>query len=190
MDCIEAILGRRSCRAFTNQIVEDEKLQKILTCATYAPSPVNKQPWEFIVVRNRAYNHKLQEEAEKVKSYIAERSKWKWVSKYKVDFISQAPVLIIVVGDPSKNGAEQFLNTPVNGYKQACAAAIENICIAAHCLGLGTLWFSLFEAKSAREIFSIASDKDPVGIICLGYPAKELVAPPRKAVCEKVQYID
>lgn len=59
MDCIDAILGRRSCRSFKNQPVEPDKIQTILRCAIYAPSPANKQPWEFIVVQNPTYNQRL-----------------------------------------------------------------------------------------------------------------------------------
>jgi len=48
MDCIQAILERRSCRNFLNKKVEEEKITKILECGFYAPSPVNKQPWSLL----------------------------------------------------------------------------------------------------------------------------------------------
>lgn len=98
--------------------------------------------------------------------------------------------MIVVVGDPSKNGAEQFLNVPGHGYEHACAASIQNICLAAHCLGLGTLWLSLYEKEDTRQIFNISTDKDPIGIVLLGYAAHEPSTPPRKELNDKVRYID
>lgn len=190
MDCLDALMTRRSIRSFKSDSVEPEKITKILECAALAPSPANKQPWEFLVVTNPEYNKKLQEAAIKAKVYLAERSGWKWIPSFSLGFVSQAPVMIVVVGDPSKNGAEQFLNSPGHGYEQACCASIQNICLAAHCLGLGTLWFSLYEKEDVRSIFGIPAEKDPVGIVLLGYAAHDPAAPPRKGLADKVSYLD
>lgn len=189
MDCIDAILNRRSCRSFLDKKVEEDKIQKILECAIYAPSPANKQPWEFLVVTDPAYNRRLQEAAEKTKIYMAERSGWKWLPAFRIDFLTQVPVLIVVVGDPAKNGAEQFTNEPSKGYLNACSAAIQNMCLAAYSMGLGTLWYSLYEKQSVRDIFGVPEDKDPVGIVCLGYPTQTFAAPKRMGLSEKVRYI-
>lgn len=187
MDCIDAIMTRRSCRSFSDKNVEEDKILKILECATYAPSPANKQPWEFTVVLNREYGKRLKEESEKTKAYLATRSGWKWLDSFDLEFVAQAPVLIVVTGDPSKNGAEQFLNLPGACYVDACSAAIQNICLAAHSLGLGSLWYTLYEKETAREIFGV--EKDPVGIVCLGYPATPPGQTRRKSLEEKVRYI-
>lgn len=190
MDCIETILSRRSCRSFLDKPVEEEKIRQILKCAIYAPSPANKQPWEFIVARGPEYGRRLREQAEKTKPYIASRSGWKWIPHYRLDFVSEAPVLIVVVGDPAKNGAEQFLDEPSSGFEHACSAAVQNICLAAHSLGLGTLWLSLYEKSDARAIFGVPRDKDPMAIVCLGYPARVSSAPARQGLAEKVRYLD
>ncbi len=190
MDCIEAILSRRSIRSFVDQKVEEEKINIILSCALASPSPANKQPWEFIVIKNVQCRSMIQKEAEQAKAYLAERSGWKWLPGFKLNFITEAPVLIAVVGDPSKNGAEQFLNVPSEGYINACSAAIQNICLASHSLGLGTLWLSLYEKEAVRKILGIDAQKDPVGIVCLGYPAGNPPTPPRKGISEKVRYIE
>lgn len=190
MDNLEAILTRRSCRDFLDRPVESEKIEQILTCATYAPSPANKQPWEFIVTQNPTYNQKLRASSEATRGYVAERSGWKWIPHYKLEFITQAPVLLVILGDPAKNGAEQFLNFPTSGYEHACAAAAQNICLAAHSLGLGTLWLSFFEKDFARELFHIEPAKDPFAIICLGYPARATGAPARRSPAEKTTYLE
>lgn len=190
MDCMEAILNRRSCRSFKSQPVEKEKIKTLLEAAIYAPSPANKQPWEFIVVTNPTYKAQLKETSDITKEKLAARSGWAWLPNFKIDFVAQAPVLIVVVGDPSRNGAEQFLDVPSPGYLEACSAAIQNILLAAHTQGLATLWFSLYEKADVRNIFHISEDKDPVGIICVGYPEKIGAAPVRKGIGDKATFID
>ena len=190
MDCHEAIIGRRSCRNFQQQPVEQEKLEKLLEAAFYAPSPANKQPWEFIVTRNRKYNERLLATSDITRQKLAQRSGWKWLPVFDLGFLLQAPVLIVVVGDPSRNGAEQFLDEPSPGYLEACSAAVQNMLLSAFGLGLGTLWFSLFEKADVREIFGISEDKDPLGVICVGYPEKLGSAPARKGIADKVTFLD
>lgn len=190
MDVFEAIKGRRSCRRFLDRPVEKEKIMRILDCANYAPSPANKQPWEFIVVTHKSYHEKLRDASEETRKVLADRSGWKWMPTYRVDFVTEAPVLIAVVGDPARNGAEQFLDEPAKGYEQACSAAIQNMMLAAYAEGLQTLWFSLFEKKDARAIFGISEDKDPLAVICVGYPEQVGSAPPRKDLETKVRFIE
>ena len=190
MECREAITGRRSCRAFTGQPVEKEKLTAILEAAIYAPSPANKQPWEFLVATDPKYNARLKETSEITKQKLADRSGWKWLPTFNLGFLLEAPVLIVVLGDPSRNGAEQFLDEPSTGYLEACSAAIQNMLLAAHDQGLATLWFSLYEKSDVRKIFAIDDDKDPVAVICVGYSQRPLVAPARKGIEEKVKFLE
>ena len=190
MECMEAILNRRSCRNFKSQPVEKEKVLSMLEAAIFAPSPANKQPWEFIVSTNSVCNAQLKQTSDFTKEKLAARSGWSWLPNFKIDFVTQAPVLIVVVGDPARNGAEQFLDVPSPGYLEACSAAIQNMLLAAHAQGLSTLWFSLYEKADVRNIFHISEDKDPVGIICVGYPEKIGPAPARKGIADKVTFIE
>jgi len=189
LEMFEALLTRRSCRRFIDQPVEREKIMKILECAISAPSPANKQPWEFIVTENPKYAQEFKVAVETVKEKLAVRSGWKWLLTYSVDFLLQAPVLIVVTGDPERNGAEQFLDEPGIGYEHACCAAIENMLLAAHGLGLAALWFSLFEKRDARRIFGVDEKLDPVAIVCLGYTDIRSIAPARKDLATKVNFL-
>ena len=54
MDVFEALFTRRSIRKFTAEPVSDEDLQLVLKAAMCAPSAHNKQPWHFVVVRDKA----------------------------------------------------------------------------------------------------------------------------------------
>ena len=190
MDCFEALLGRRSCRDYKSEPVEKEKIARMLEAAIYAPSPKNAQPWEFIVVSNPEYSKKVKVISELAKNKVAERSGWKWMPNFNVDFLLQVPTMIVAVADSSKYGGEHFLDEPSPGYLEGCTCAIQNMMLAGHALGLGTLWWSLFEKKDVRALFEISEEKDPIGIICVGYPERLGTAPVRKGLNEKVRYID
>ena len=164
MDVFEALLTRRSCRRFIDRPVDRKKIMKILECANSAPSPANKQPWEFVVTENPKYNQELKLAVDAIKDKLTDRSGWKWIPAYSMEFLLQAPVLVVVVGDHERNGAEQFLDEPGVGYEHACCAAIENKLLAARGLGLATLWFSLFEKRDVRRIFGIGDKSEVSGL--------------------------
>lgn len=190
MNVFDAILGRRSCRKFFPRPVEPDKINKILECAIHAPSPKNSQPWEFIVTSNPLYNQKVRAATEAAKDKVAARSGWKWIPHFKVDFITEAPVLIVVVGDPNVYGGEHFLDVPSPGYQQGCSAAIQNMSLAAYALGLQSLWLSLFEKADVRAIFDIPAEKDPIAVLCIGYGEPPGVAPRREELEKKVRFLD
>ena len=189
MDLIAAIKGRRSCRDFLQEPVDKETILKLLELATWAPSPLNLQPWKFLIITDKDIKSKIYEEALRCKKWGEEVSGWGWLGKYSVEFLKDVPVMIAVIGEPKKTGLDAFLEEGNVGYQYACAAAIQNIHLAAYSLGLGTLWFTLYNKKNIRKILNIPDDKNPVSIICLGKPATELKAPKRKPIEDKVIWI-
>lgn len=190
MELYEAILNRRSCRKFLPRPVREEDVSRILEAASWAPSPANNQPWEFIVVRSAALRERIFSAAESCKKRLFEKSGWKWLGRYSLEFLKEAPVLIAVAGIPGKSGADLFLEEGSGfGYQHACAAAIQNMLLAAHGLGLGTLWFSLFEKRDLREILGMGVDRDPIAIVCLGMPSTPPMKAPRENVEKKTRYL-
>ena len=136
-------------------------LESILEAGTWAPSPLNMQGWEFIVITSSDVKERVFDEAERCRRWALEKSGWKWLDSYQVDFLKQAPVMIVVVGDPKKTGVDMFMEEGMVGYQAACAAAIQNIHLAAHSFGLGSLWFTLFDKKALRGILEISDEKTP-----------------------------
>ncbi len=189
MELFEAIKGRRSCRSFSQEGVEEDIIMKILESASWAPSPMNAQSWEFMVIENPDIKEKIFQEADYRRKWGQEVSGWKWLGKYSVEFLKTAPVLIVVIGDPKKTGLDAFLEEGGVGYQHACAAAIQNMHLSAHALGLGTLWFTLFDRNEIRKILDIPQDKVPLAIICVGKPEGDIPTPPRKDIKEKVTFI-
>ncbi|MFO7600171.1 MAG: nitroreductase family protein [Candidatus Desulfacyla sp.] len=189
MDIFTAIKERRSCRKFLPEPVGDEIIEKILEAAAWAPSPLNLQPWEFMVITNDEIKTKIHAEAIRCKAWALEKSGWNWIGGYKVDFLKSAPVIVAVVGDPKKSGVDMFMEGGSTGYQHACAAAIQNMLLAAHALGLGGIWFTFFDKSPVREILGIDPKKTPIALICLGRPDGDPTAMPRKDVREKTSYV-
>ena len=188
MDVFKAIKERRSCRDFLSDPIEEETIDKILEAAVWAPSPLNMQPWRFRVIMNQGIKDKIYDEAERCRAWALEESGWKWLDGYNADFLTSAPVIVAVTGDPKKTGVDMFMEEGGVGY-HACAAAIQNMHLAAHSLGLGSVWFTFFDKKAIKEILGIGEEESVIALVCLGKPAGELSAVPRKDVKEKTIYM-
>jgi nitroreductase len=151
MNIIDIIINRRSVRKYLPTTVPDETIEELLRAGMYAPSAVNKQPWHFIVVRER----KTMEDIMKVHPYAS--------------MLKQADAVIIVCGDI------QLANTPEYAPVD-CAAATQNILLAAHGLGLGAVWLGLHpreeRKKAISTLFKLPDHVMPFSIVSLGYPAE------------------
>ena len=189
MDIFAAIESRRSCRNFLSAPVDLADIERILEAAAWAPSPLNTQPWEFIVITAEEKKTEIFEEAERCKAWAIDQSGWKWLNSYALDFLKQAPVVIAVVGDPQKTGVDQFQTEGTVGYQLACAAAIQNMLLAAHALDLGSLWFTFFDKSELRKILDIPAEKTPVSLVCIGKTDQPPPSVPRKDVSKKTTYI-
>jgi nitroreductase len=189
MDVFTAIRERRSCRAFLPVPLAEETIEKILEAAIWAPSAMNAQPWEFIVITNQAVKERIYLEGEERRKYLHEKSGWKWLGHYQVDFLRSAPVIVAVVGNPDKTGADRFLEGGGMGYQHACAAAVQNMLLTAQALGLGSLWFTLFDREKMREILGIDPAKVPLALVCIGNVAGQPLQTARKAALERTKHI-
>lgn len=190
MELFTAIAERRSCRNFSPEPIAEELVLKILEAASWAPSPLNAQPWEFIVITSADVREKTFAEGDRCRKWAFEKSGWKWMESYSVDFLRKAPCIIAVVGDPKKTGADMFMEEGGSmGYQQACAAAIQNMLLAAHSLKLGSLWYTLFDRNKLREILNLDSEKIPLALVLLGKSAGPPQKVPRKGVEKKTRFV-
>ncbi|NIS59807.1 MAG: hypothetical protein GTO13_03595 [Proteobacteria bacterium] len=190
MELWEAIRNRRSCRKFTPQEVKEGDLQGILEAATWAPSPANNQPWEFLILTNQEIKDQLHAACLKSKDEALQKSGWRWLGKYEIDFLLEAPIIVAVLGDPEKTGVDQFVGDSRDGYKYACAAAIQNMLIMAHSLGLAGLWYTLFDQTTVKGLLNVPGDRTVCALVCLGKPGAEPLQTPRKPLEELVRRID
>lgn len=153
METYEAILERRSIRSFSDAMIDNDIIDKLLSSAMAAPSACNKRPWEFYVIKNRG----LQEQLRHVSRYSNMNSS----------------LIIIVAGNDKRS-----LNHKVNDFWiQDCSAAIENILLTAVELGIGSCWCGLFPmvtpVKKVRELLKLEEYITPMALIHLGYPTEK-----------------
>ncbi len=149
MDAYETILTRRSIRRYTDQDVSEEMVEKLLRAGMAAPSAGNQQPWHFMVIRDRDTLVKITE-----------------VHPYS-KMLLNAPLAILVAGD-------ERAQVHPGLWPEDCAAATENILLAAHALGLGAVWLGVYplEARLSEinSVLTIPSEITPFSLISVGYP--------------------
>ncbi|MFO7925004.1 MAG: nitroreductase family protein [Bacteroidales bacterium] len=158
MEATEALFTRRSIRKFKPVPVPDDQLNTILKAGMYAPSARNEQPWHFIVTNKEDLKEKLM----KAHPYAS--------------MLSEAPLAILVCADTD-------LELSTGYWPIDCAAATQNILLAAHANGIGSVWLGVHprrERKDAiRNIFDLPGNIEPFALIALGYPAEEKEKPER-----------
>jgi len=144
---MDNILARRSIRHYVdNKPVEREKIQILLEAAMAAPSACNLQPWEFVIVDDHAA-------LEAMKPFIRGGQ-------------FNAPMAMVVCA------RTEVVPWPGNGWQIDCAAAIQNMMLAAVEMGLGSLWIGDFDRQRVGEYLGIPQGVEMVNIVYFGYPAE------------------
>jgi nitroreductase len=147
MDVIQAIKGRRSVRKYTQGPVSEEQVTQILEAGRWAPSRGNSQPWKFIILKDAQIRIDL---AEAIPNG---------------QFLAESPLGIAVAVNPKSSKHPE----------QEGAAAIQNMLLAAHALGLGTCWISVYGTdceEKAKSILQIPDDEWLISVVSIGHPAE------------------
>jgi len=175
MNVIDAIMERRSVRRFKEDKIPEADVAKIVEAVRMAPSWANSQCWEFIIIYDEAIRTKLSEEifpgGNPAKKGIVE-----------------APVVVVGLGKENVAGVYdgKLITDKGDWFMYDVGIAMQNLCLAAKGLGLGTVHVGAFDARKAEEILGVPDGVRVVALTPLGYPAKEGGAPPRKEVKEFV----
>lgn len=168
MDTLKAISTRTSVRNFLQKEVPLEVIRKILEAAVRAPSGGNRQPWRFIVVTDR----------EKIKAFDPE---------YHQSCIEDAPAVIVACANPHDTWEKYDENDEC--YILDTAAAMENMLLAIHDLGLGGVWILSFSKSEVRRQLNIPLHWKIVSIIPFGYSKEDNKPRPRKKL-EEVAFLN
>lgn len=152
MDTITAIKTRRSVRNFTDQQIPDDILQEILEAGRFSPSPLNSQPWHFIIVKNKDTISSLMPKAQ------------------HGSFLTQANVVVVVTVDRQAKVDTWLSEHEQHVYSGACA--IQNMWLAAWSLDVGGCWVTVDE-KTTRGILSIPDNQIIIGSLALGFPKEK-----------------
>ncbi len=150
---LQSIFSRRSVRDYQAKEVDDRLVSDLLEAAMAAPSAVAKDPWEFIVVRDR----------EMLGQIVTGLPNGK--------MLADAALGIVVCGDLQRahDGQLSYL-------LQDCSAAIENLLLAANILGLGACWLGVHprpeRVAHVRSLLHVPEHVIPVSIMSIGWPAE------------------
>ncbi|MED3725530.1 nitroreductase [Priestia filamentosa] len=160
---------RRALRDHDGRPVEDEKLEKILEAATWAPNDRMREPWTFYVIKAEA--KKRYEEL--AYTYLEERFPTKpHLVESSMKSVKNTPVHIVVTADVVEGDEEA---TGDNVYGVCCA--INSMWLAAEELGLGFVWrtrgVGLIRDERLYEFIGAPEGKQIVGNLFIGYPTEE-----------------
>lgn len=179
MDTIEAINSRRSVRKFIDKPIEEEKLSTVLEAVRMAPSWANMQCWRLIVVKDPATRAQISE-LSYVESYFSTRG---YKSNPAMKALADAPVVIVACAVPEQSG--EMAGQPY--YLTDIGIAAENMMLAAHSVGLGSVFVGVFNEEKIGDLLDIPPGVRIVGLFPMGYPQGEAKAgPPRKPLDEIV----
>lgn len=177
MDILQVLEARRSVRAFTDQAVTDQQRDQLIAAAAWAPSPLNLQPWQFVIITEPDAKKAVIEVCKAAHQAVMDAGGPDWVAKYSFDFLDQAPMLIAVLFEPKKGGLGSYFNNPM-GALSAASASIQNLMLMASEMGLGTTWFTFYDPENMRIALGAPEDLEVAGILPVGVPAGETKAPP------------
>jgi nitroreductase len=148
---MESILTRRSVRRYTTDPVSEVQVTELLRAAMAAPSAGNQQPWHFVVVRDSD-----------VRGVIAGANPYGGMAR-------EAPVVIVVCGDLTRDYRPGF-------WIQDCAAATQNLLVAAHAAGLGAVWCGTYPREERmgpiKAVLGLPEHIVPFSVVPIGYPAE------------------
>jgi nitroreductase len=180
-DFFDVVSRQRAYRAFADTPLSDDDIAAVLTAATYAPSAENKQPWEFIVVRDaeaRAALGELTRRAWETEGRAFSEGRLSPKTFADVDRgatggIAAAPVLVVVCAD-NERGLEQTVPSSI-------FPAIQNMLLAATARGLGSALTTIAVGFRAEltELLALPRHVVPVAVVPLGHPARPLGRPKR-----------
>lgn len=171
MGILETIKNRRSIRDFTDQELSHEAVDTLVEAILWAPSAGNLQSRKFYFVFNKDVRNRLAQAALLGQTFIA-----------------SAPLVVVACAD--RRTASRYGERGMNLYSiQDTAASTQNMMLAAHEVGLGSVWVGAFREEKVAEILDLPDNLRPVAVIPVGHPAKIPKAPARVSRDEAVKFI-
>jgi nitroreductase len=188
LDLFEAINNRRSIRRYTTDPVDDQKITAILEAGRWAPSWANTQCARFVVVRDAKVKAALADTVNKMKTPDG-----KEVPTSAANALNTVPVVIAVCAEigksgtkPGSTGASEYITDKGDWFMFDTALAVENMALAAHGLGLGTVIIGAFDPIKAEKVINVPKGYRLTVMFPVGVPAQPGKAPPRKELSELV----
>ena len=176
------VTRQRACRSFSTEPVGDGAIELLLNAATFAPSAENKQPWEFVVVRDDA-----------TRAAIGDLSRRAWDAHGRA--FSESRLTAEMLADVDRGATGGVANAPVNivvcadvqrGLEATIPSsifpAVQNLLLAATALGLGSALTTITTGfrREMQGLLGLPEHVWPTALVPIGHPARAL-GPPRRA---------
>jgi len=175
-ETLKNIRNRRSNRAFLPEQLNDTDVQDIIDAGIYSPSATNNQPWHFTVVQRKDIIDRLNDAFKEIASKSDNEYIRRFADNEKFHVFYNAPTIVLVSGD-KKNMAASV----------DCAAAVENMLIAAESLEIGGCWIGLIayllnseEGAEWVKKLEIPEGYNQIHALCLGYKKIEIDNAPKR----------
>jgi nitroreductase len=144
---LQFLKNRRTIRQFQTKIISDKEINMILEAGRWAPSASNRQPWEFLIIKDEMIKQEL------VK--IARYGK----------FIKNAPIVIAIIGKIKQNP---------RWYIQDTTLVSMNMMLMAWALGIGTCWIGTMDREKARKVLNLDENHFVLTVLPMGYIKGEI----------------
>ncbi|MFX0049614.1 MAG: nitroreductase family protein [Candidatus Hermodarchaeota archaeon] len=159
VEFLKFLKERRSIRSFQDKEIPDNEIEMILEAGRWTPSASNKQPWEFIVIKD----NELKLKVAKIPTYGK--------------FMKQAPVLIAIIGKTRISPKWYIIDTSL---------VTMNMMLMAWSLGIGTCWIGAMNRERARGVLKLKETDYVATILPFGYPEGEIPSPTARKSKEKL----
>jgi len=162
---LDVIRERGSVSKYEDRPIPEDIMKAVFEAARLAQSAENRQPWEFIVVREKEMKKKLAS-----------------------GFVGEAPVVIVCVAHPENCGHVGSFDS----YLVDVAIAVENMALVSWELGLGSCWVGAYDEEKVKELLDIPENLRVVSLLTLGYPAEkpanQIIRQRRKSLTQIIHY--
>ncbi|MCF8081401.1 MAG: nitroreductase family protein [Desulfobacterales bacterium] len=174
-DFMNVVRNRRSIRKYEEREIPEEMLEQIFEAVRWTPSWANTQCWEIVAVRDPVQKKKLRETLPPKGNPAAAA-------------VEKAPLVLAVCARSKISGYYKGEATTKFGdwFMFDLGLATENLCLAAHHLGLGTVIVGLFDHDRAAKVLMLPDDVEVAVLVPVGFAAKSPSAPKRRQIAEFV----
>jgi len=186
METLKSIEERRSIRGYTKEKLSREIVEDILNCGRLAPSAKNRQPWYFVVVESdikdkiadMMIEYTLNNDVTNERKILGHKSS----VNPTANVIKEAPILVLIFREKNENW--------IVGDNLSIGACVENMCLRATDLGIGSLWIrdTVYVAEDIAKMLG-HEDMELNCALTLGYPAQNPKMRPRKNLEDIIEWI-